>query len=413
MLFRMASVSVVKCMVAPQCGIPRTSMHRCSASSIHGAKLQFETAKSHGVFMTATLPSKTKEVEEVKKPFNPRKSDGRVTHFMAPEKMEIFKSLENWAESNVLVNLKPVERSWQPQDFLPNPSSESFQDEMKELQERALEIPDEYYVCLVGDMITEEALPTYMSLLNRTDGVRDETGASPSPWAVWTRAWTAEENRHGDLLNKYVYLSGRVDMRQIEKTIQYLIGSGMDVGMENSPYLGFVYTSFQERATFISHSNTARHAKTYGDLKLAQICRTIAADEKRHETAYAKIGKKLFEIDPDCAVLAFADMMRNKITMPAHLMYDGQDRDLFNHYSCVAQRLGIYTARDYADILEFFVKRWNVEKLGGLSSEGRKAQEYVCKLAPRIRRLEERAQEMSKGGQSCPFSWIFNREVAL
>eukprot|EP01018_Ginkgo_biloba_P001012 Gb_25467 [translate_table: standard] len=81
---------------------------------------------------------------------------------------------------------------------------ESFQDEIKELQERALEIPDEYYVCLVGDMITEEALPTYMSLLNRTDGMRDETGASSPPWAVWTRAWTAEENRHGDLLNKYL-----------------------------------------------------------------------------------------------------------------------------------------------------------------------------------------------------------------
>ncbi|KAK8558221.1 hypothetical protein V6N13_038694 [Hibiscus sabdariffa] len=32
---------------------------------------------------------------------------------------------------------------------------------------------------------------------------------------------------HGDLLNKYLYFSGRVDMRQIEKTIQYLIGSGM------------------------------------------------------------------------------------------------------------------------------------------------------------------------------------------
>eukprot|EP01018_Ginkgo_biloba_P001015 Gb_25469 [translate_table: standard] len=408
-----------KCMVTPQCGIPRISMRRCSASSIHAAKVQFETAKSHTVFMTATLPSKTKEVEEVKKPFNPRKSDGRVTHYMAPEKMEIFKSLENWAESNVLVNLKPVERSWQPQDFLANPSSESFQDEIKELQERALEIPDEYYVCLVGDMITEEALPTYMSLLNRMDGMRDETGASSSPWAVWTRGWTAEENRHGDLLNKYVYLSGRVDMRQIEKTIQYLIGSGMNclhlyyAFLENSPYLGFVYGSFQERATFISHGNTARHAKTYGDLKLAQICGTITADEKRHETAYAKIVEKLFEIDPDCTVLGFVDMMRKKITMRAHWMYDGQDRDLFNHYSCVAQRLGVYTASDYADMLEFFVKRWNVEKLQGLSSEGRKAQEYVYKLAPRIRRLEERTQEMSKGGQSCPFSWIFNREVAL
>jgi acyl-[acyl-carrier-protein] desaturase len=126
---------------------------------------------------------------------------------------------------------------------------------------------------------------------------------------------------------------------------------------------------------------------------LAQICGTIAADEKRHETAYSKIVEKLFEIDPDTTMLAFEDMMRKKVVMPAHLMYDGQDSNLFDHFSSVAQRLGVYTAGDYADILEFLVKRWNVKKIGGLSSKGRKAQDYVCKLAPRIRKLEEQNKE--------------------
>jgi hypothetical protein len=46
-------------------------------------------------------------------------------------------------------------------------------------------------------------------------------------WTVWTQAWTAEEIRHGDLLKTYLYLSGRVDMLMIEKTVQYLIGAGM------------------------------------------------------------------------------------------------------------------------------------------------------------------------------------------
>lgn len=58
-------------------------------------------------------------------------------------------------------------------------------------------------------MVTEEALPSYMNMLNLLDGTQDVTGASDEPWACWTRAWTAEENRHGDLLNKYLYLSGR------------------------------------------------------------------------------------------------------------------------------------------------------------------------------------------------------------
>jgi len=138
--------------------------------------------------------------------------------------------------------------------------------------------------------------------------------------------------------------------------------------------LGFIYTSFQERATFISHGNTARLAKDRGDLKLAQICGTIAADERRHETAYTKIVEKLFEIDPDGTILGLADMMKKKISMPAHLMYDGQDDNLFEHFSTVAQRLGVYTAKDYADILEFLVERWNVETLTDLSSEGHRAQ---------------------------------------
>jgi hypothetical protein len=63
-------------------------------------------------------------------------------------------------------------------------------------------------------MITEEALPTYMAMLNTLDGVRDETGASPTPWAAWTRLWTAEENRHGDLMSKYIYLTGRSVLRR-------------------------------------------------------------------------------------------------------------------------------------------------------------------------------------------------------
>ena len=36
-------------------------------------------------------------------------------------------------------------------------------------------------------------------------------------------------------------------MRAVEVTIQNLIGRGLDPKLENSPYLCFVYTSFQAR----------------------------------------------------------------------------------------------------------------------------------------------------------------------
>ncbi|KAH6835252.1 Plant stearoyl-acyl-carrier-protein desaturase family protein [Perilla frutescens var. hirtella] len=341
----------------------------------------------------------------------------QITHSMPPEKVEVFKSLESWASNHLLRLLKPVDKCWQPNEFLPDPARSfgDFVDEVRALRDRASGLPDEYFVVLVGDMITEDALPTYQTMINTLDGVRDETGASPSPWASWTRAWTAEENRHGDLLRAYLYLSGRVDMLMIERTVQHLIGSGMDPRTENNPYLGYVYTSFQERATFVSHGNMARLAKEGGDSALARICGTIAADEKRHENAYIKIVEKLLEVDPNGTMIAIGDMMRKKITMPAHLMYDGRDPHLFDHFSAVAQRLGAYTTDDYADILEFLIGRWELEKVGGLKGDGRNAQEFVCGLPQRIRRLQERADERAKKLKPLElrFSWIFNREVVV
>ena len=47
--------------------------------------------------------------------------------------------------------------------------------QVRELRSRTDCLPDDYWVVLAGDLITEEALPTYMAMLNTLDGVRDET----------------------------------------------------------------------------------------------------------------------------------------------------------------------------------------------------------------------------------------------
>ena len=57
------------------------------------------------------------------------------------------------------------------------------------------------------------------------------------------------------------------------------------------------------------------------------------------KTAYTKIAKKLFELDPNEMVTAFANMMKRKISMPAHLMYDGHDHNLFDHFAIVTSRI--------------------------------------------------------------------------
>lgn len=82
---------------------------------------------------------------------------------------------------NVEPFLIPSSTSWQPSDYLPDPASAEFVDAIRELRNECGNLPPEYLVVLVGDMVTEEALPSYMSMLNRMDGCKDNTG-EPLPY---------------------------------------------------------------------------------------------------------------------------------------------------------------------------------------------------------------------------------------
>jgi len=322
-------------------------------------------------------------------------------------RIEVIKSIEGFVGEHIESLLKPVEESWQPSDFLPDSAKPGWVEQARNLREEAEALPDDVLVVLVGDMVTEEALPTYQTWLNRLHGITDGTGASDTPWARWSRGWTAEENRHGDLLNRYLYLSGRVDMRAVEVTIHHLIQRGFDPQTENDPYLGFIYTSFQERATKISHRNVATLAQRAGNDTLHRICGTIAGDEARHEKAYKLFMTKIFETDPVGAVSSFATMMKRRIVMPAVMMRDGSDDNLFLRFSNVAQRTGVYTVRDYADIIESLVKHWNIESIPHLSDLAAKAQDYLCGLSKRYRTIADRL--VLEGPYR--FSWIFDRQV--
>jgi acyl-[acyl-carrier-protein] desaturase len=323
-------------------------------------------------------------------------------------RFEVIKSIEGFVGENLSTLLKPVDESWQPSDFLPAMTKDNWHDAIKDIRERANEIPDELLVVLVGDMVTEEALPSYQTWLNRLEGVTDITGASSSAWAKWSRGWTSEENRHGDLLNKYLFLTGRVDMRAVEVTIHHLISNGFDPQTGNDPYLGFIYTSFQERATKISHTNVGRLAKKSGEVLLHKICGLIAGDEARHERAYKLFMSKIFETDPVHAILSFAKMMKLKVTMPANMMTDGRDKELFTKFSNVAQRLEVYTVKDYADIIKNLVESWNISAIKGLSDAAAKAQDYLCTLSERYQKL---ANRFSFAGETESFSWIYDRKV--
>lgn len=319
---------------------------------------------------------------------------------------EVLRGMESFIGENLNL-LLPIDKAWQPTDYLPDLTKEDWREQLQRLRDPALELSDEVLVVLVADMITEEALPSYSVSLNIL--AEDFTGTDDRPWAKWLRGWTAEENRHGDLLNAYLRLTGRVDMRAVEVTIHHLLNNGFNARAYPDLYGGLVYTAFQERATKISHANVGKLAGGQGESALAKICLRIAGDEARHEAFYTAAMGRAMDEDPEGGIITMGTMLRKVIAMPGRLMTDGQDPDLFDHFAAVAQRLGVYTVTDYGKIVEHLLSTWRVAARS-VSGKAARAQEFLCKLPARCQAAAAQAADRPKD-PPVKFSWIFDRAV--
>lgn len=307
----------------------------------------------------------------------------------------------------LLPTLKTVEDSWQPSDFLPDFGAEGWREDLDNLREEAAALTDAMLVVLVGNIVTEEALPSYQVALNRL-GVPDQTGVDSHEWARWSRGWTAEEKRHGDVTRAYLYLSGRVDMRSVERTIQYLIRNGFAMGDEGDPFRGVAYASIQEHATKTSWRQLGNIVRKEGARRLHQMCGLIAADEARHERVYRKVMAGILEADPQGALEALNETL-GVVTMPAKHMSDGVTRQLFQKFTEVGARLGVYGMRDYAENVEGFIKDLDLETRCGLVGDANRYRDNICGLPSRYRRAAD-AMERSRS-RPMAFQWIHGRSV--
>jgi acyl-[acyl-carrier-protein] desaturase len=340
-----------------------------------------------------------------------RRSDPRrPSHQNRPKaepRMSIIESLQDFVGENLSL-LIPVDRAWQPTDYLPDLSAEDWGKQVEVFRESARGLPDDVLVVLVGNMVTEEALPNYSVTIDKV--VEHPGASSDTPWGQWLRGWTAEENRHGDLLNAYLRLTGRVDMRAVERTIHHLIRNGFDTGSKGDPCAGIVYAAFQERATRLTHSNMARLSAQHGDENLATICRKIAADEARHETFYSRIIARIIADVPEQGLLAYRAMLRGLVAMPGKRMSDGRDPSLFERFAAATQRLKVYTAADYGRIIAHLNALWGIGSLS-VSGIAAKAQDYICRQPDRYEVLAAELGERALEIPAASFSWLKGRAV--
>ena len=81
-------------------------------------------------------------------------------------KNEVMGMLADFVAQTVESSLLDPDDCWQPTDFLPDFSQPDVMDELIQLRERTDNIPDSVISSLVGNMITEEALPSYQTYFN-------------------------------------------------------------------------------------------------------------------------------------------------------------------------------------------------------------------------------------------------------
>jgi acyl-[acyl-carrier-protein] desaturase len=311
-------------------------------------------------------------------------------------KLEVLQDLE--ARVRELMESHERKRElWFPEDLLGPAPGESPDRHLATLREQASGIPDPARAALALNLLTEEGLPHFHRLLAVYLG-------DDSFWRSWNNLWTAEEDRHGQVLHDYTRDARLFDQRKIEEMQFEYLRAGFHPEWDRDPYRVFAYTTVQERATQHSHSETGKIVAQY-EPGLGRVLSQVAKEEARHYTFYRTIFEEILKRDPDQA-LHSASFILPAIDMPGVTMPG------FKELADVIRRAGIYGPRDYLRIVQEQIRYWKIESLEGLNELGRKAQEKIMGIPARLKRIAEHIETRSKS-KTFSFEVVFNREFAM
>ncbi len=312
------------------------------------------------------------------------------------EKYDVLRDLENPVR-DMISKHESKRELWFPSDFLPADQGAQNEKELAELRKRAEGIADNARVALALNILTEEGLPHFHRLIaaNLGDGPH---------WKEWNGLWTAEEDRHGNVLRDYIRDSRLLNFSVLDKMQFEYIRAGFHPTWNGDPYKVFVYTSAQEKATAVSHLNTGKLVSEQEPLLYA-ITQKIAQDESRHYAFYLNVFREILARDPNAALESAAGVMPS-IDMPGISVVN------FNEYADVVRRSGIYGPRDYQKIVEQLISSWNIEFMTQLNEIGRKAQDKIMSIPARLQKVADFI-ESRINSKSFSFDVIFGRVLEM
>ena len=311
-------------------------------------------------------------------------------------KIEVLEDLEDTVRDLMDVHERKREL-WFPVDLVGPAPDECPDTHLAALRARAEGIPDPARAALALNLLTEEGLPHFHRLLAVYLG-------DDSFWRSWNNLWTAEEDRHGQVLHDYTRDTRLLQQRKLEEMQFEYLRAGFHPEWDRDPYRVFAYTTVQERATQFSHSETGKIVAEY-EPQLASILSQVAKEEARHYTFYRTVFGEILKRDPDQA-LHSASFILPAIDMPGVTMPG------FRELADVIRRAGIYGPRDYLRIVQEQIRYWKIESLEGLNELGRKAQEKIMGIPARLKRIAEHMETRSKS-KTFSFEVVFNREFAM
>jgi len=313
------------------------------------------------------------------------------------EKTEVLQEIEPTVKS-LMETHKEKRNLWFPNDLLP--ADEQMDDDTErrteKLRDRARSISDPVRVSLALNLLTEEGLPHFHRIIASNLGENNI-------WSKWNFIWTAEEDRHGNILRDYVRDARLFNFGDVEQMQFDYQQDGFTPDWDKDPYRVFVYTTLQERATQISHSNTGKHAEDEPLIK--RILRKVASDEARHYVFYRSVFRSIIEIDPNRALQSALEILPS-IDMPG-LTIPG-----FKQMAETVRRMGIYGPWEYKGIVEEVIDYWDIENLTNLNVRGRKAQEKIMQLPGRLEKVAKYIERKSQK-KTFSFDFIYNRQLAF
>jgi acyl-[acyl-carrier-protein] desaturase len=311
-------------------------------------------------------------------------------------KVEVLSDLEEVVHQ-LMITHEAKRVLWFPSELLAAAPDTDPDHHLRELRERSSGISLPARVALALNLLTEEGLPHFHRLLAVYLG-------DDSHWRAWNNLWTAEEDRHGQVLHDYARDTRLFDQRKIEEMQFEYLRAGFHPEWDKDPYRVFAYTTVQERATQFSHSETGRIVGEY-EPRLAEVLSHVSKDEARHYAFYRSVFELILQRDPNGALHSAAFILP-AIDMPGVTMPG------FKELAEVIRRAGIYGPRDYLRIVQEQIRYWRIESLQGLNEIGRIAQEKIMGIPARLKRIAELMETRSRA-KTFRFEVVFNREFAM